>query len=77
MQPGASMFRVTMREMFWLCTIAALAVGWMIQTRSERTNDQFLQIQLMEQRLHEASELLAQLQSITNNIADTTAKQTQ
>jgi hypothetical protein len=42
------MFRVTIREMLWLTTIAALAIGWLIHTRSEQTDDQFLQIQLME-----------------------------
>jgi hypothetical protein len=61
------MFRVTIREMFWVSTVAALAIGWMIHTRSEQADDQFLQIQLMEQRLHEASELVTQLQSITKN----------
>ena len=61
------MFRVTIRELFWLSTVAALAIGWLIHTRSERADDQFLQIQLMEQRLHEASDLVTQLQLVLNN----------
>ena len=61
------MFRVTIRELFWLSTVAALAIGWMIHTRSEQVENQFLQIQLMEQRLHEASELVTQLQLVTKN----------
>lgn len=71
------MFRITIRELLCLTTIAALAIGWLIHTRSEQTNDQFLQIQLMEQRLHEASELVTQLQSITNNKLDGGAEQTE
>ena len=58
------MFQVTIRDMFWLVTVAALATGWMIHTRSEQADEQFLQIQLMEQRLQEARELVAQLQAI-------------
>ncbi len=61
------MFQVTIREMLWLSVVAALAIGWMIHKRSEQTDDQFLQIQLMEERLHEASELVAQLQSELKN----------
>ena len=45
MQPEAMMFRVNVREMLWLTTIAALAIGWLIHTRSEQMDDQFLQIQ--------------------------------
>jgi hypothetical protein len=71
------MFRVTIREMFWLCTTAALAIGWLTHTQSEQTNDQFLQIQLMEQRLHEASQLVTQLQSIAKNNSDSAARQTE
>jgi hypothetical protein len=71
------MFRVTIRELFWLTTVAALAIGWMIHTRSERMDDQFLQIQLMEQRLHEASELVTQLQLVAKNKSDAGAKPTE
>jgi len=58
------MFRVTLREMFWLCTVTALAIGWMIDSRFDQTNDQILQIRLMEERLNDATELVRQLQSI-------------
>ncbi|MBW8883975.1 MAG: hypothetical protein JF612_04190 [Planctomycetia bacterium] len=61
------MFRVTIREMFWLCTVAALAIGWAIHTRSEQADDHFLQIQLMEQRLDEARELVTQLRLVAKN----------
>ncbi|HEY2411821.1 MAG TPA: hypothetical protein VGI40_06250 [Pirellulaceae bacterium] len=71
------MFRITIRELLWLTTIAALAIGWLIHTRSEQTNDQFLQIQLMEQRLHEASELVTQLQSISKNKLEGGTRQTE
>jgi hypothetical protein len=69
------MFRITIREMFWLSTVIALAIGWTIHTRSEQTNDQFLQIQLMEQRLHEANELVTQMQSISKNKSEAAPKQ--
>jgi len=71
------MFQVTIRELFWFSAVAALAIGWMIHTRSEQTDDQFLQIQLMEQRLHEASQLVTQLQSIAKNNSDSAARQTE
>lgn len=71
------MFQVTIREILWLSVVAALAIGWMIHKRSEQTEDQFLQIQLMEQRLHEASELVAQLQSVLKNQSGGGAKQTE
>jgi hypothetical protein len=71
------MFRVTIREMFWLCAVAALAIGWAIHTRSEQANDQFLQIQLMEQRLDQARELVTQLRSVTKNISQGGEKQTE
>jgi hypothetical protein len=58
------MFRVTLREMFWLCTIAALVIGWMIDARFDQTNEQILQIRLMEERLNDATELVRQLQSV-------------
>jgi hypothetical protein len=61
------MFRVTIRELLWLTAIAALAIGWLIHTRSEQTENHFLQIQLMEQRLHEASELVTQLKLAAKN----------
>jgi hypothetical protein len=69
------MFRITIRELLWLTTIAALAIGWLIHTRSEQTSDQFLQIQLMEQRLHEARELVTQLQSVAKNKSERDARQ--
>jgi hypothetical protein len=58
------MFQFTIREMLWLTTVTALAIGWMIHTRSERSDDQFLQIQLMEQRLQDAKVLVEQLQAV-------------
>jgi len=72
------MFRVSIREMLWLSTIAALVIGWLIHSRSEQADDQFLQIQLMEQRLQEASELVEQLQSLTQQHQSASgAKQTE
>jgi len=75
MQIEATMFRITIRELLCLTTIAALAIGWLIHKHSEQTSDQFLQIQLMEQRLQEASDLVAQLQSLTNHKSESTANQ--
>ena len=69
------MFQVTIRDMFWLVTVAALAIGWMIHTRSEQADEQFLQIQLMEQRLQEARELVAQLQAILKHESGGSAHQ--
>jgi len=71
------MFQVTIREILWLSVVAALAIGWLIHTRSEQAEDQFLQIQLMEQRLHEASELVAQLQSVVKSQSGGGANQTE
>jgi hypothetical protein len=76
-QPEPIMFQVTIRELFWLSTVAALAIGWIIHARSERADDQFLQIQLMEQRLHEASNLVAQLQLVLRNQSPEAAQQTE
>jgi hypothetical protein len=57
------MFQFTIREMLWLTLVAALSIGWLIHSRSERTDDQFVQIQLMEQRLQEAKDLIVELQA--------------
>jgi hypothetical protein len=74
-EAGAIMFRVTIREMFWLCTIAALAIGWLIDRGSKQSDDQFIQIQLMEERLREASELVTQLQFVTKNQSERGGRQ--
>jgi hypothetical protein len=58
------MFRFTIREMFWLVTVASLAIGWLIHSHSEQTEQQFLQIQMMDQRLSEAKDLIKQLQAV-------------
>jgi hypothetical protein len=50
--------------MFWLTTAAALAIGWLIHTHSEQTEQQLLQIQMMDQRLAEAKDLVKQLQTV-------------
>src|SRR4051794_7533354 len=56
------MIRFTIREMFWLTTVTALAIGWLIHTHSEQTEQQVLQMQMMDQRLAEAKDLVKQLQ---------------
>jgi hypothetical protein len=58
------MFQFSIREVLWLTLVVALATGWLIHARSEQTDDQFLQIQLMEQRLQDTQDLILQLQAV-------------
>jgi capsular polysaccharide biosynthesis protein len=58
------MLRFTIREMFWLTAAAALSIGWLIHTHSEQTESQLLQIQMMDQRLAEAKDIIKQLQAL-------------
>jgi len=58
------MFQFSIREVLWLMLVVALATGWLIHARSEQTDDQFLQIQLMEQRLQDAQDLIRQLKAV-------------
>jgi len=58
------MFQFTVREMFWLITVAALAIGWLIHTHSEQTDEQLLQIQMMDQRLAEVKDIIKQLNAV-------------
>lgn len=58
------MLRFTIREMLWLTTVAALAIGWLIHTHSEQTECQLLQIHMMDERLAEAKDLIKQLQAV-------------
>ena len=58
------MLRFTIREMIWLTTVAALAIGWLIHTHSEQTEEQLLQIQMMDQRLAEVKDIIKQLEAV-------------
>ncbi|HEY2415786.1 MAG TPA: hypothetical protein VGI40_26335 [Pirellulaceae bacterium] len=58
------MLQFTIREMFLVTTVAALAIGWLIHTHSEQTEEQFLQIHMMDERLAEAKDLIKQLQAV-------------
>ena len=71
---GAIMFRVSVREMFWLCTVGALVVGWLVDSRSKTAEDEFLRIQMMELRLQEASDLVTRLERIAKDETAVEAK---
>jgi hypothetical protein len=63
------MLQFTIREMAGLTVIVALAIGWLIHSHSEQTENQYTQIFLMDQRLDEMKALVEQLQAVKETVA--------